>query len=69
VVQRTYYTHNRFNSQPFLTWSDVGISLPEYITSGECRAHCPKCSPQRQKRTDRCLSVNLDKRVWLHLAT
>lgn len=33
-------------------------------TSGEVGTTCPKCSEGRKKKSDKCLFVNLDKKVW-----
>lgn len=33
-------------------------------TTGSVNMLCPKCSADRKKSTDKCLNVNLDKRVW-----
>ncbi len=43
--------------------ADFGIQIDEK-QAGEVSTLCPKCSHGRQKKTARCLSVNLDKRVW-----
>lgn len=45
-------------------YSDYGIDLKSNKTSGEVNCICPKCSHTRKKKTDKCLSVNLDKQVW-----
>lgn len=46
------------------TWGDFRISLPAGA-SGECDVTCPECSAQRKKKNVRCLSVNVEKGVWL----
>ncbi|MCV5968683.1 hypothetical protein, partial [Lactococcus petauri] len=33
-------------------------------TTGEAQCLCPQCSHTRKKKTDKCLSVNLDKGNW-----
>jgi twinkle protein len=45
-------------------YSDYRISLPNARQSGEVTAICPECSSDRKKKNIRCLSVNLDKKVW-----
>lgn len=42
------------------TWADLGIDIP-HGASGEVRATCPACSPERRKSRERCLAVNTDK--------
>lgn len=46
------------------TFSDFGIEL-RHGAAGEVDTTCPQCSAQRKKRTARCLSVNVEKGVWL----
>lgn len=41
-----------------------GITVPTGKTAGEYYTLCPKCSTQRKKSNQKCLSVNLDKKVW-----
>ena len=31
---------------------------------GEQKVKCPKCSHDRRKKSDPCLSVNIDEGVW-----
>ena len=45
-------------------YSDYRISLPNARQSGEVTVICPECSSDRKKKNIRCLSVNLDKKVW-----
>ncbi|MFA5206645.1 MAG: DnaB-like helicase C-terminal domain-containing protein [Lentisphaeria bacterium] len=45
------------------TYQDYGIDAPNHGT-GEFYTTCPKCSAGRKNSRDKCLSVNLDKRVW-----
>lgn len=46
------------------TWADYRIDVnPNAV--GEVDTTCPECSPQRKKKTARCLSVNLDKQTWV----
>ena len=33
-------------------------------TRGQVKVKCPKCSPDRKKKNDPCLSVNIDEGVW-----
>ena len=46
------------------------MSLHEYgintkgRTSGQFKTTCPKCSHDRKKKKDPCLSVNIDEQVW-----
>ncbi len=47
-----------------MTYSDYQINIPNGKISGEIKTICPKCSHTRKKKTDKCLSVNLDKQVW-----
>lgn len=46
------------------TWGELGITVK---TSGnvEQKTACPRCSPYRKKKHYPCLSVNLEKGVWL----
>jgi twinkle protein len=46
------------------TWADVGIFLPSG-TGPELYTTCPQCSASRKKKTAKCLSVNIEKNVWL----
>lgn len=45
-------------------WRDFKIELP-FGASGEIDTTCPECSGRRKKSTAKCLSVNVDKGVWL----
>lgn len=45
------------------TFADFNIVVPSGRT-GEVDVVCPQCSPQRKKKTARCLSVNLEKNCW-----
>lgn len=45
------------------TFGDFRINIPSGA-SGECDVTCPECSPQRKKKTARCLSVNVDSGIW-----
>lgn len=45
-------------------YSDFEIQVPMGKNSGEYQTTCPKCSHTRKKKTQKCLSVNLDKKVW-----
>jgi len=47
-----------------MTYEDYGIELKSNKTSGEVVTICPQCSYLRKKKKDKCLSVNLDKKVW-----
>lgn len=46
------------------TYSDYGIDIPPHKTAGEVAVICPECSHARKKKKDKCLSVNLNKKVW-----
>jgi twinkle protein len=46
------------------TYSDYGIEIPPHKVAGEVVVLCPECSHTRKKKRDKCLSVNLTKRVW-----
>jgi twinkle protein len=45
-------------------WSDFKIDVP---TSGgaERFTQCPECSGTRKKKNAKCLSINVDKEIWL----
>ena len=45
------------------TFADYGIPVTK--SSGHERTICPKCSALRKKSTQKCLSVDIDKGVWL----
>ena len=45
-----------------MTFSDNGIMVKR--TSGQVKTKCPKCSQERKKKSDPCLSVNIDTGVW-----
>ena len=45
------------------TYRDFGIDVPAFF-HGEIAAICPKCSSDRKKAKNKCLSVNGDKRTW-----
>lgn len=45
------------------TLADYDIDVPPGA-SGEVRTTCPQCSPQRKKRHEKCLAVNVDKGAW-----
>jgi twinkle protein len=46
------------------TWADLRINT-RGISGGEIDTECPWCSAQRRKKHARCLSVNLDRGVYL----
>ena len=46
-----------------MNFSDHGIQIPPG-SAGEIRTLCPGCSPHRQKSTEKCLAVNIDKGTW-----
>lgn len=45
-------------------YEKYGISIPFGKSTGEVVTLCPQCSHTRKKKTDKCLGVNLDKKVW-----
>lgn len=45
------------------TFNDHGISVGG-ARSGEVDTLCPQCSHTRKKKTDKCLSVNVDEGTW-----
>lgn len=45
-------------------WNKYGIEIPYGRTSGHIRTTCPKCSADRKKKYDKCLSINLDEGVF-----
>lgn len=46
-----------------MNWIDLNINVNKQ-TTGHTKTLCPKCSHTRKKKTDPCLSVDLDKKVW-----
>jgi len=47
-----------------INYSDFGLHVPMGKNSGEYHTTCPQCSHTRKKKTQKCLSINLDKKVW-----
>ena len=47
-----------------MDYADFGIQIPYGKHTGETTTTCPKCSHTRKKSKDKCLGVNLDKKVW-----
>ncbi len=47
-----------------MNYGFYNIEIPAGKTSGEVQTLCPQCSHTRKKKTDKCLSVNLDKKAW-----
>ncbi len=45
-----------------MTFEENGIFVR--ATSGQEKTQCPKCSHERRKSSDPCLSVNIDEGVW-----
>ena len=45
-----------------MTFSDYGIIIKK--NRGQIKTRCPKCSHDRKKKSDPCLSVNIDEGVW-----
>ena len=50
--------------EKLMNYADFGIQIPYGKMSGEITTTCPKCSHNRKKSKDKCLGVNLDKKVW-----
>lgn len=48
-----------------MDYRDFNIDIRSSKTSGQIQTTCPQCSHTRKKKTDKCLSINLDKQVWL----
>jgi twinkle protein len=46
------------------TYEKYGIDIPNGKTAGQIYTLCPECSHTRKKNKDKCLSVNLEKRIW-----
>lgn len=46
------------------TWAEYKLDFPDTF-SGERYSTCPSCSPQRRKKTVKCLSANGDKLAWV----
>ena len=47
-----------------MDYIDYGIEIRTNKTHGEVQTTCPQCSHTRKKKTQKCLSVNLEKKVW-----
>jgi twinkle protein len=47
-----------------MIYDNYDIKIPRGKTTGEITTTCPQCSSTRKKKTEKCLSVNLDKKVW-----
>ena len=45
-----------------MSFSDNGIIIKR--NAGQVKTKCPKCSYDRKKKSDPCLSVNIDEGVW-----
>jgi twinkle protein len=45
-----------------MNFQDFGITVHG---QGEIRTTCPRCSPNRKKKSEKCLAVNTDEKVWL----
>ena len=45
-----------------MSFLDYGIELKK--SSGQVKTKCPKCSHDRKKKSDPCLSVNIDEGIW-----
>lgn len=48
-----------------MNWiTENNFTIPSGRNSGEVQTICPKCSHTRKKKTDKCLSINMDKKSW-----
>jgi twinkle protein len=47
-----------------MDYRDFNIDIRSTKTSGEVQCICPQCSHTRKKKSDKCLSVNLNKESW-----
>lgn len=47
-----------------MDYADFNIQIPFGKSLGEITTTCPECSHTRKKSKDKCLGVNLDKKVW-----
>ncbi len=45
-----------------MNFYDYGIKIKK--SSGQVKTTCPKCSHERRKKTEPCLSVNIDEGIW-----
>ncbi len=45
-----------------MSFHENGITIKK--NSGQVKTQCPKCSQDRKKKSDPCLSVNIDEGVW-----
>jgi len=45
-----------------MSFLDNGIEVKKI--SGQVKTKCPKCSQDRKKKSDPCLSVNIDEGIW-----
>lgn len=45
-------------------YSDFGIKIPSGRTRGKIKVFCPQCHETRHNKTDKSLSVDLDKGLW-----
>lgn len=45
-------------------YRDYNIDIRTSKNTGQVYTICPQCSHTRKKKTDKCLSINLDKQVW-----
>ena len=45
-----------------MTFSEQGIIIKR--NSGQVKTKCPKCSQDINKKSDPCLSVNIDDGIW-----
>ena len=46
-----------------MTWIETGIDIRN-VKGSQGKTLCPKCSHTRKKKTDPCLSVNINEGIW-----
>lgn len=47
------------------TYSDYGIQIPYGRAAGQVKTYCPQCRDSRHNKSDKSLSVDLDRGIWL----
>ena len=55
----------RWGVSQMKTFVEYGISIPSNAAGPEVQTSCAQCSCERRKKNARCLSVNIDKMVWI----
>lgn len=46
------------------SFADFDIFIPQGRVNGQVTTTCPKCSHTRKRKSDKCLSINIDEGVW-----